>query len=871
MIVMMRNLFIGLLICFVSIGSLAGQTTTQISGVIKNASGKGVADVNVYASRVEQKYNIFASCLSGADGSFTLSFKAPSDSVCIHASGLNIIPTAVICENKSQYKDITVEEKALEINEVTVRAPKIYSKGDTIRYNVASFQSKNDISIGQVLKRLPGITVSDAGQISYKGQPIKNFYIEGLDLMKGRYGIATNNLDPNSISTVEVLESHQDIKALKDLKPEERASINLKLKSGVKGVFNLIATLGGGYGKEALWNNELLATHFRRNSQLLATYKGNNSGNDLETELRSFDDDDNSRTSTVSDIAMPGTPGINKKYYYFNRSHSATYNQMFRVGKEGEFGMNAAYLNDRDERSNQSLTTTLLPDGTKNIVNERFNGILRRHIAHGNMTYMQNAEKNYIKEQLKFDWFSTEGASSIFAGEDIAQQNEVKNYRLHHLFHLTSRTGSDKGIEFLSKLNLEKRPHRLSVAPNLFPDIIQSEQMLQAAERRNLSTENRLDFLSAFVWGNLQLHPTLFFDYSRDGLTSALDTYLNDVRLTSIHTGAGVIASYRRKRFYADLYISGGYKYFHLKHTDTATDKHRWVAEPSLTMKYSINGMNEIRFNGRLNYTNPAIENLYDPYILTSYRQLSAYDGDNELYQGQMQSYALSYDYKNIISMSFLGADVSWSHNRPEVLYGSHYEGIVERITGRHTQETADVISARLRASKGFDWKRLKIGAECGYDHYESPLLIQDEIIRYQGNSVNVNLDLSLTPSGWMAFSYGGSYYRSRTCMKGGEDMPALRTLKNDVSLEFYLPPGITLGINASHYYNNLNRENPSFLLGEAKAQYSHKRWSFTLACDNLFNRKAYVYSTSSGLTEHTSVYQIRPRSVLLKIRLRIR
>lgn len=850
---------------------LLGQTTTQISGTIKNVSGNGVADVNVYISRVEQKYSVFASCLSNTDGSYTLSFKAPVDSVCINVSGLNITPTSVICKNKSQHRDITIDEKVQEIDEVVVRAPKIYSKGDTISYYVASFLSKNDISIGQVLRRLPGITVSDAGQISYKGQPIKNFYIEGLDLMKGRYGIATNNIDPNSISTIEVLESHQDIKALKDLKPEERASINLKLKNGVKGVFNLIATIGGGVEDKLLWDNELIATYFQRNSQLLATYKGNNSGRDLEAELRSFDDYDYSRTSTVSDIAMPGTPGINKKYYYSNQSHSATYNHVFRIGKDGELGVNAAYLNDRDERSNQSITTTLLPDGSKNVIHEHFNGILQRNIANGNITYMQNSEKKYIKEQLKFDWLSTEGSSNIFAGEDIAQENSVENYRLHNMFHLTSRTGSDKGLEFLSKINLEKRPHSLSVTPNLFPDIIVSEQMFQSAERRNISTENRLDFLSAIVWGNLQIHPNIFFDYSHNGLTSHLDTYKNDLRLTSINTGIGIIANYRIKRFYADLYVTGNYRFFNLnnKDTDIDTDKHRFVVEPHLTLKYNIDGTNELRFNASLSHSNPAIENLYDQYILTSYRQLSVYE-NNELYQSQVQNYTLSYDYKDIVSMLFFGIDVGWTHNRPDVLYGSYYDGISERITSIKTNETMDVISAKLRASKGFDWKRLKIGAECGYSYYDSPILLQNEIIRYNGNSLNAKLDISLTPFQWLSFSYDGSYYQSQTRMKTGEDMPLLRTVSNNASLEFYLPYDITLGASASHYYNNLNNDDASFLLGEANIKYTYKRWSFTLSCDNIFNKKSYVYSTSNGLTENTSIYHIRPRSILLKIRCRI-
>ena len=449
--------------------------------------------------------------------------------------------------------------------------------------------------------------------------------------MKGRYGIATNNIDPNSISTIQILENHQNIKALEDLRLEERASINLKLKSGVKGVYNLIATLGGGYDKEALWDNELITTYFQRNSQLLATYKGNNSGNDLETELRSFDDNSLSRTSSVTDIELPSVPGINKKYYYFNQSHTATYNHIFRVGENGELGINAAYLNDNDKRSNHATTTTILPDGSKNIVDEYYRGNLRRNLANGTITYLQNSEKSYIKEQLKFDWFSTDGSSDIYAGSDIAQNSDVENYRLHNLFHLTNRTNTDKGVDFASTINLEKRPHNLGVSTNLFPDVLLGDNMFQRAERRNFSTENHLDFLSALVWGNLQIHPTLFVDYSQDGLTSQLEDYRNDIHLSSLNTGVGIIANYRARKFYVDLQITGNYRYFDLNDriAEVETDKHRFVVEPRLTVKYDINGSNELRLKGSLGHSNPAIENLYNQYILTSYRQLSVYQNND--------------------------------------------------------------------------------------------------------------------------------------------------------------------------------------------------------------------------------------------------
>jgi len=61
-----------------------------------------------------------------------------------------------------------------------------------------------------------------------------------------------------------------------------------------------------------------------------------------------------------------------------------------------------------------------------------------------------------------------------------------------------------------------------------------------------------------------------------------------------------------------------------------------------------------------------------------------------------------------------------------------------------------------------------------------------------------------------------------------------------------------------------------SELLGEVNMKYLYRKWFFTLTYDNVFNKKNYIYSTSSGLTESTLIYQIRPRSILLKIRYRI-
>lgn len=856
-------------ITLVSVNAVEGQSL--ISGVVQNTDGCGMDFVCVTASPTNAPKNISASAFTDENGKFRLAVNDDCDSLILKASSVEIAPTQIIIPNYTGCYDLIVDQRTVELREVVVKSKKVYSQGDTINYNVGSFLSQTDQSIADVLKKMPGISVSDAGQISYQGKPIKNLYIEGLDLMKGHYGIATNNIDPNNIATVQVLENHQDIKALKGLRPEEQASINLRLKEGVKGVFNLIATLGGGYGDEGLWNNSAIATYFRRNSQYLVTYKGNNTGEDLSQELYSFDND-YSRTSNISSISMPSAPGIDKMFYYFNQSHNATFNNVYRAGKSGEFGINAAYLNDRDTRRNNSSTTNFLPDGGQNIVDEVMRGTARMQKAYGDLTYLNNGDENYLKEQLKFDWSKTDADSRILAGgDDIVQIGKTDTYRLLNKFHMTHRNSEDRGFEISSLVNFEKRPHSLSVSPNLFPDMIMGDMLYQHVDYRNISTENSAGLLSALKIGNFTLHPSAIVNYHHNALESRLDAMRNDLTLDYLDAGLAAEIMFNIRKFHASLYMPMKYRLFRLDNMvdGIITDKNRFRVEPSLNLTYKVNSSHNLNASAALNYMTPSIETLYSGYILTSYRQLSAYDVAG-LYEGMNQNYSLKYDFKNILSMSFAGAEIMWNRQSPEVLYGSYYDGIVQHTISCRTSENSDMFSAKVHGSQGFDWRRLKIGASVTYSYYDSPLLVQNDVLRYTGNSLGVNADISLTPFKWMAISYQGSYSQSATQPKGSEKFPWLRAVTNKGTLDFTIPGGVTLSTSLYHYYNNFNDGDRSFLLLNAEAKYSIKRFSFTLSCDNLLNRKTYVYSNLSALTESRAIYNIRPRSIMLKIRFRI-
>ena len=212
---------------------VAHAQKTVIEGTVLDAQGKKVDAYVTVAPKGTG--NILGFADTDSKGHYKLEFTTQADSVTVTASGLAIGNQVKIVANRSQRVDFRVREKTVQLKEVSVRAQKIRQNGDTLNYLVGAYQQQGDRVIGDVLKRMPGIEVADNGGIKYNGKSIKKFYVEEMDLLQGRYGLATNNINASDVATVQVLENHQPVKALQGKTLTDDVAINLKLKDSAKG------------------------------------------------------------------------------------------------------------------------------------------------------------------------------------------------------------------------------------------------------------------------------------------------------------------------------------------------------------------------------------------------------------------------------------------------------------------------------------------------------------------------------------------------------------------------------------------------------------------------------------------------------------
>lgn len=119
--------------------------------------------------------------------------------------------------------------------------------------------------------------MEDNGQIKYNGEPINKFYIDGSDFMDGRYGIATENIHPADVASVDVLENHQPIQVLKGLEFSQQAGLNIKLKEEAR--HKWITLLNGGVGvSPLLYDASLFAMRVAGKRQNMESVRVNDTG-----------------------------------------------------------------------------------------------------------------------------------------------------------------------------------------------------------------------------------------------------------------------------------------------------------------------------------------------------------------------------------------------------------------------------------------------------------------------------------------------------------------------------------------------------------------------------------------------------------------
>lgn len=124
----------------------------------------------------------------------------------------------------------------------------IRRSGDTIFYNIHAYTSGSETIVEELLRKLPGIEVSNTGQISFMGKTVDALLIDGNDLSGKQHSHITQNFLSDIVDRVQIIENYiGEFDAISQTGDIEKVAMNIELNKDKKATTIGQMTGGGGY------------------------------------------------------------------------------------------------------------------------------------------------------------------------------------------------------------------------------------------------------------------------------------------------------------------------------------------------------------------------------------------------------------------------------------------------------------------------------------------------------------------------------------------------------------------------------------------------------------------------------------------------
>lgn len=832
--------------------------------VIDREAREPLAEASVIIKGTDGKIKKFA--YTKSNGEFSINI--PSVSGCrLEVTMMGFVKQSLPLDSISFPLTIYMEAGTTLLKEVTVKADRIREQGDTISYNVGSFAQSQDRSIGDVLRRMPGINVAKDGKIQYQGENINKFYIEGSDLLGGKYGIATNGISYNDVGAVEVMENHQPLQVLSGISFSDKAAINLKLKNKAKATWSFHGDAGGGWSWEPegfLWDGELFAMAAMSGFQNITTFRTNNTGEDLSASSTDFFADRRSTgLSQYVNIGLPDVPSLDSKRTLFNRSFLVSTNNLWKHGS-GEFKANIDYSFNRVTADAANITTYFLNEGN-HVITENRDGTEYNHSLNGKFIYEQNQKTSFINNTLQtnINWndIRLRTTGSIVNTQDA----DLPDYYISNHFKMIQRYKGKHLVTFESNNEWESLPQTLNLDVN-------DNSYRQHIGDHAFYTHESAAYAFSFKGITISLEGGIngYWRSMNSGLPE-LPEQIPGITENVVHTNSLTVYATPKLEYWikhVNLTLNLPVSYAHYSFNKTIANHDEAYFSPSLSFNWKPNN----RFSGNIRGgigRSPMNLNLIHPgLIMTDYRTLKS--GVDNFYNSTSQNVSASFQYKYTRYGLFANGAVlhSWNHlpyTLSQQLYGDY---VVYSYSDADNDSKSLIVLGNI--GKTLDFMRGSCNINGSYNRNESLLFSQQEAVRSVSDGWSVGGNINGSPYRWFSFDYAIEYSDSRITMNDAA-APWLSALKNELNLNFMPHSKWEWRISGEYYRNELTEGMfKNIVMLDTKLVFKpSKRIELSASLTNILNKTQYNYIIYSQLSSVESQRQLRGRQLLLSIVLR--
>ena len=779
--------------------------------------------------------------------------------------------------------DMVLTPKSISLKEVTVKPDPLRQKGDTLSHNLASFLGKGDVTLEDGLKRLPGVDVSKNGGISYMGKPISQFNIEGMDLLGGKYNLATRNIPADYVTNVEIVRNHHSRRVEKDV-PSNEVSMNIKLSNKAKFKPFGQEEAGAGYMEDG--NDRLQALlgltgmMFTNKFQTICSVKGGNYKGFARADM--YDHFGGSAVSTRATSLFGGFDGgaPPQGEYLYQRNGMATLNGILRTDSFTTMKVNADYSYHRATHDISQSTTYLAEGGNYVTVSEQTSPLTKVHLPKLTMNYLKNADRVYLSETFVLKGKFEENEGDVVANSSLVEQRrKTSSFEVGNELFWMGRTEKGARRHVHASVSFRRTPTlRLSFSQD-GTDYGQTAQ--SSTLSMNVGSSFNIPIGKSFRL-NLPVSVSAMYDDLETYRTATGE--MNDIRgwafTPTLNPGFEIHS--RNRRFYLSAGIGAALKglYYNRRNSEShpsSLEDGRVVTEegkanklnytkpvlnPSMGINYTFSANSKLQFStGYTTQIGDMMTLLTEP-MQVDYRTVRTSSG----IIGESNTWHTSGDWKWQLPMQYFTLSLAASHSegRQNTLTSQSVSGIdvsstalLRDIRSRSTNFSASV-------TKNIPSIFAKLGADGSYSFGSGEQAVDETVIDTRTNSYALHGNATITPVPWLELRYDINYGWSRS--RYSEESNTTTSLTHSGAVHIFPIVALDLSLDYDHVRRQLTADQCKHMsLFNASAQYKWKQCVLRLELTNLLNQRSYSYTVFDGINTYTYDYGLCGRTVMLR------
>jgi len=875
---------------------LSFRTVAQeriITGAIQDSTHKALQSASVYLINGDGVISSFTS--SNENGTYQLKLKAgqQSSQSWVEVSYIGYSTQKKRISPDQSVYDFTLSRHSQMLQAVTIKqTPPITQSGDTLRYDVDQFARQQDRSIGDVLRRLPGIDIAADGKIFFNGKEITNLYIDGDDLMSGRYGLATKAIQKEMIVSVDVMKNHQPIKVLKNKVETDNTAINLVLRNPNDIKVSVNGMLGAGAPRQydANINTILLNQHIKALDNISLNNSGISYNNDFKQLGNSnftanIDDKLPNLNLSLATTAQPDVPLPN---YYFNNSEIINLNNLYKTKKDVQFKLNLQGFLDKNRLDYYNSTQIYLPNDTVEYI-QRQSSVNRPKLLNTDLNVMVNKEHYFLSNTAKINLSSEQNGAVMNFDQDSFDQKLDRNIKsFSNDFNWMPAIKAKGVLEFRSLINYALSDQLLNVGQGYYSQIPNQvgyyDNVLQQARLSALYSNTYFGYkisnkvinqvyTAGLIAKSQQLNSKLNFDTGAAQIPYSGDDG-NDLHWNQNNVYLSAQYQIKSEKIISTINLPLTNQYIHYYQPSYNVDKknNHLIFNPSLNVKYNITQEKFISGSYRYNTQFTDLSGTYRGGILSNYLNFS--NNDAGLQRKNVQDANITYSYQKAISMLFINTGFSYNKVDADAILSTQVSNNIQQNIYLSYKNTQQQVSLFANFSKYLFKLKTTVSLKTQWSSYKYMQLVNNQLQPFNSRTLNVSgrlikkiynvADITYEPNAtW------GTTVVNR--LSNSEDRLVNHNFHIAQHLSVNIAPfkKVNIEMTARQSYNSQTNSNAvHYFFMDTKAVYTgaKKKYDVSLTVSNLFNIKKYTMLSIIPNQLIANEYNLRGIMAILRI-----